>query len=130
MKKNQSNFLEIKKNIFARAKIFIENIGEFAPFGVKLIDGELKDVVFYNDENEILDTEKAINIIKENLVVELNNRKIQTGAFAYDIIASFKNADGVSEKRDALCLSISIDGKKWSEEYFPYMLIDGECVWR
>jgi hypothetical protein len=121
---------ELKGNIFSRAKIFLESMNEFAPFGAKLIDGEIKDVVFYNDKNEILNTENAVKIIQENLIEELKDKKIQVGAFAYDVSANFKNADGISEKRDALCLKISTDAENWSEEYFPYMIIDGECVWR
>lgn len=126
----EENLLEIKKNIFSRANIFIKNMKEFAPFGAKLTNGEIKDMVFYNDKSETLNTGKALKIIQENLIKEFNNDEIQVGAFAYDVSANFKNADGVSEKRDALCLKISTDGKNWNEEYFPYMIIDGECVWR
>lgn len=121
---------KLKVNIFYRAKLFIENIKEFAPFGAKLIDeDEIKDVV-YSDDAEIIDSEKGIKILQDKFSEEIKNKTIEAGAIAFDITANFKNRDGISEKRDALCLKISSDGKNWSEEYFPYMIIDGECVWK
>ncbi len=121
---------KLKMNIFARAKIFIENLKEFAPFGTKLIDGQIKEIVFYHDETETFNTVEILKIIEKNLLEELNNKKIQAAAIAYDVSANFKNSDGISEKRDALCMKISTNGITWTDEYFPYMLIDGECVWR
>ena len=118
-------------NIFSRGKIFIENLGEFSPFGAKLMHDSIKDVIFYNDEMETLDTKTAIKILQENLAKDLKeNKGVEAVAYAYDVVALFNNADGVTEKRDALCLRISTDGKIWSEEYFPYMIINGECFWR
>ncbi|MFH6948214.1 hypothetical protein ACHRV6_06990 [Flavobacterium sp. FlaQc-51] len=120
---------ELKQNIFYRAKIFIENLQEFAPFGAKLIEGDIKDVV-YSDDAEIVDSTKGIKILQDNFSEEIKNKIIEAGAIAFDVTANFKNGDGISEKRDALCLKISSDGENWSDEYFPYMIIDGECVWK
>ena len=33
------------------------------------------------------------------------------------------------QKRNALCLEISIDGEHWEEDYYLYKVIDQECVW-
>ncbi|WP_166919760.1 hypothetical protein [Flavobacterium poyangense] len=120
---------ELKLNIFYRAKIFIENLQEFAPFGAKLIEGNIKDVV-YSDDAEIIDCIKGIKILQDNFSEEIKNKTINAGAIAFDVTANFKNGDGISEKRDALCLKISTNGEIWSEDYFPYMIIDGECVWK
>lgn len=120
---------ELKINIFHRAKIFIENLEEFAPFGAKLIDESIKDVV-YSDDAEIVDSTKGIKILQDDFAKEIKNKIIQAGAIAYDVTANFKNGDGISEKRDALCLKITVDGENWSEDYFPYMIIDGQCVWK
>lgn len=120
---------ELKVNIFYRAKLFIENIKEFAPFGAKVIGGNIKDVV-YSDDTEIIDSAKGIKILQDNFSDEIKNKTIEAGAIAFDVTANFKNGEGISEKRDALCLKISSDGENWSEEYFPYMIIDGECVWK
>lgn len=120
---------ELKVNIFYRAKLFIEKINVFAPFGAKLIEGKIKDVVYYDDA-EIIDSTKAVNILQNNFHEEIKNKTIEAAAIAFDVSANFKNADGIFEKRDALCLKISTDGEIWSEDYFPYMIIDGECVWK
>lgn len=120
---------ELKVNIFYRAKLFLENIKEFAPFGAKVIEGKIKNVV-YSDDAEIIDSTKGIKILQDNFSEEIKNNVIEAGAIAFDVIANFKNGDGISEKRDALCLKISSNGENWSEEYFPYIIIDGECVWK
>lgn len=120
---------ELKVNIFYRAKIFIENLQEFEPFGAKLIEDTIKDVV-YSDDAEIIDSARGIKILQDNFSEEIKNKIIEAGAIAFDVTANFKNGDGISEKRDALCLKISSDGENWSEDYFPYMIIDGECVWK
>jgi len=126
---NDNSLNELKVNIFYRAKLFIENIGEFAPFGAKVIEGTIKDVA-YSDDTEIIDSAKGIKILQDNFSEEIKDETIEAGAIAFDVTANFKNGDGISEKRDALCLKISSDGENWSEEYFPYMIIDGECVWK
>lgn len=120
---------ELKLNIFSRAKIFIEELKEFAPFGAKFVDNIVIDVV-YDTEEEIVDGQKAIDNIINSFLQDVLSGKAEAAAVAFDVQANFKNADGISEKRDALCLKISTDGENWSEEYFPYMVIDGECVWR
>ena len=124
-----NNANSLKQNIFYRAKVFIESIGEFAPFGAKISHEEVKDIVYY-DDSEIVDSSKAVQILEADILDDFKMCKIQGAAIAFDVSADFKNADGVSEKRDALCLKLTTDGKDWSEEYFPYMIIDGECVWR
>ncbi len=122
---------DLKINIFTRAKVFLENMNEFAPFGAKLIVNNIKDVVFHNQENENLDTETIIKNFQESLAKDLKgNTEIKAVGFAYDVSAFFNNSDGISEKRDALCLKISTDGENWTEEYFPYLIINGECIWR
>ncbi|MNL79575.1 hypothetical protein D3C87_2062170 [compost metagenome] len=68
--------------------------------------------------------------MQEQLSKKIKEQLIDGGAIAFDVTANFKNADGISEKRDALCLKISSDGQNWSEDYFPYMIIDGQCIWK
>lgn len=120
---------QLKTNIFSRATIFIEQIGEFAPFGAKALPNEIKDSVVYDDK-DVLDGSLGVKMLEKDILNDFDANKIIGAAIAFDVSASFQNADGVSEKRDALCLRITTDGKEWSEEYFPYMLIDGQCVWR
>lgn len=123
---------DLKIDIFSRAKVFIEGIGEFAPFGSKSIKGNVKPVVYSGeaDENDSIDSTKGIKILKEQFSKEIKENKIDAAAIAYDVAVNIKNSDGISEKRDALCLEITTDGNNWTDEYFPYMIIDGNCVWR
>ena len=120
---------ELKINIFSRAKIFIEKMGDFAPFGARLCNNEIKDVVYDPKEHEP-NTADIIEVMQMKLGESIKEGVCNAVALAFDVAASFTNSDGVAEKRDALCLRISTDGSEWSEEYFPYMIIDGECVWR
>jgi hypothetical protein len=120
----------LKENIFTRAKVFIEEMNHFAPFGVKLTNQKAKDVIVYNDSKDSMNGLELVEILKNNFSLEIKSAIVEAAAIAYDVVASFKNANDVFEKRDALCLVISTDGINWTEEYFPYMLIKGQCVWR
>lgn len=129
---NQSVLKDLKLDIFSRAKIFIEEIGEFAPFGSELMNGKIKPIVYYDeaDENGLIDSKKAVKIFKDLFSRDIKNKIIDAGAVAYDVAMDIRNSDGISEKRDALCLEITTDGESWTDEYFPYMIIDGQCIWR
>ena len=119
----------LKIDIFSQAKTYIEDIGEFAPFGSTIHKGVIKPIGYYSDE-EVIDSKNAVELLQEQFAKKIKEKLIDGGAIAFDVTANFKNSDGISEKRDALCLKISDDGENWSEDYFPYMIIDGECVWK
>jgi hypothetical protein len=121
---NDDLLLKLKKDIFHRAKLFIDNIGEFAPFGSELNGEEIKPVMIYDDSEEIIEATKLIDVLKNKFCNKLSENNIQAGAIAYDVFINVK-----SVKRNALCLIISTDGSNWSEDYYPYKVIDGECVW-
>jgi hypothetical protein len=120
----------LKENIFTRAQVFIEDMNHFAPFGVKLTNQKAKDVIVYDDSKDSMNGLELVEILKNNFSLEIKSATVESAAIAYDIVASFKNDNDVFEKRDALCLIISTDGIYWTEEYFPYMLIGGKCVWK
>lgn len=120
---------KLKVNIFDQAKLFIEEIGEFAPFGATVNKDIITPIGYYSDE-EIVDSNKAVAVLQEQLSKKIKENLIDGCAIAFDVTANFKNGDDISEKRDALCLKISSDGENWSEDYFPYLVIDGECVWK
>ncbi|MGH2667493.1 hypothetical protein [Flavobacterium sp.] len=124
MKVNEDLIISLKKDIFYRAKLFIDDMGEFAPFGSELIDEEIKPVMIYDDSNEIIEGVKLINVLKDEFSNKLHNNSIQAGAIAYDVFINVKTI-----KRNALCLIISVDGDNWTEDYYPYKVINNECVW-
>ena len=116
----------LKVNIFQRAEQYIEQDGAFAPFGAKIVDKEIKDVVVYEEAG----TQQMIDMLMADFTAEIKNHVSRAGAIAYDVIATVNNSDGLPEKRDALCLAYSTDGDNWTEEYFPYLLLNDQCVWR
>ncbi|QQT46079.1 Uncharacterised protein [Sphingobacterium multivorum] len=130
MNENQLHILKL--DIFSRAKLFIEEIGEFAPFGSEVIEGKINPVMYYDEPNKdgFIDSKEAVRVLKEQFSKGIKKKVIDAAAIAYDVAVNIKNSDGVSEKRDALCLEITEDGDNWDDEYFPYRIIDGQCVWR
>jgi len=124
-----NNITRLKENIFYRAKIFIEDMGSFVPFGAKLHGYTVKDVMAYIDFEDSIEGVELINMMKISISSEIEKGLIKAGAVAYDVVVNLENAHGVDEKRDALCLIITEDGENWSQEIFPYLLINSQCVW-
>lgn len=120
---------ELKLNIFSRAKIFIEDMGEFTPFGATYTNGKIVDVVYENSEEQIINplniVEKFIDIFSSQIL----RGETQVAAIAYNVVADFKNSNDILEKKDALCLKITKGDINWTEEYFPYTIIDNKCIW-
>jgi hypothetical protein len=120
---------DLKKDIFYRAKIFIDSMGEFTPFGSELIGTEVRPVVIYDDSQEIIEGEKLINVLKDKFSSALKSNIIEAGAIAYDVFINTTNSNQEKVKRSALCLIMSNDGENWSEDYYPYQIVNNECVW-
>lgn len=123
--------LLLKKRAFLQAEISLLEYEGFAPFGI-IYKNDLVTPVSYNDdvESEIVDSEKTIEIIKNIFTEDLRSGIISAGCVAYDVAANFPNADGDLMKRDAMCIETSENGINWIEEYFPYMIINGQVVWK
>jgi hypothetical protein len=119
----------LKINIFNQAKLYIEDMGQFAPFGATIINDVITPIGYYSNE-EVVDSQNAVEIIKEQLSKKINENLIEAGAIAYDVIIDVEVLNAESEKRDAMCLIISKDGYTWEETCYPYSIIEGECVWK
>jgi hypothetical protein len=119
----------LKIDIFNQAKIYIEDMGGFAPFGSTILNNKITPIGYYSDE-EIVDSKNAVIILQEQLSKKIEKKLIDAGAIAYDVIIDVENSTGIFEKRDAMCLLISQDGVTWEEKYYPYNIIEGECVWK
>lgn len=120
---------KLKIDIFNQANLYLKELGQFAPFGSTILKEVVTPIGYYSDE-DIIDSHNAVETLKKQLSEQLRNNLIDTGAIAFDVKVNFNNSDGISENRDALCLKISRDGENWSEDYFPYLVIDGKCVWK
>lgn len=126
----QHLILELKKNIFSRAKIFIEDMGSFTPFAATSDGKTIKDLIAYEDFDGSVDVIKLIDLLKNGILQEFNNGLLMASAIAYDVTINLENSDKVLEKRNALCLLVTKDGKNWYDEYFPYRVTATQCVWR
>ncbi|MDB9384707.1 hypothetical protein PN465_21180 [Nodularia spumigena CS-584] len=120
----------LKRNIFDKAKIFIEDMGCFAPFGAKVSQDELVDIMAYEDFEDSIDGTILIKLMKDDILKSFEKNAINIGAIAYDVVINMDDADGLQVKRDALCLIYTNDGRSWIDEYYPYMLIDNHCIWK
>lgn len=123
-----NNIQKLKENIFYRSKLFLEANGVLTPFGAKVINAEIKDVIIY-DDSELITTE-LIHRLKDNFAFDIKNKKCSMAVVAYDVTVTTNNSDGLPERRDAICILISENGINWIEEYFPYLIIDGQCIFR
>ena len=121
----ENNLLPLKERIFKSAEIFIEDMGEFVPFGIKQSEGILKDVMAITEnEGDDINGIEYVTILKNSFEKGFFAKNIEAAGIAYDVLITVNN-----EKRDALCLITSIDGVNWTEESFLYKIIEGKCVW-
>jgi len=120
----------IKENIFYRAKLFIEDIGYFSPFGAKMNGEKIIDVMAYKEFEETIEGVELIDLLKGSFSKDLKAHKIHAAGIAYDVIIEIKKSESIFKKSDALCLITSTDGTEWTSEYFPYRLIEGKCIWQ
>jgi hypothetical protein len=127
--KNSNLVLDLKRDVFYRAKIFIDDMGHFAPFGSESINGKIKPIVIYDDTKNNIEVTKWVDLLLTNFSLKLKNKEIEAGAIAYDVFLNSKDIDGKTLKRNALCLQLSLNGIHWDEEYYPYKIINKECVW-
>lgn len=127
--KSSDLLLDIKKDIFYRAKLFIDDMGEFAPFGSELIEGKIKPIVIYDDSENIIKGLKLVEILKNNLSEKILRNSINAGAIAYDVYINVNVNNEKEVRRNALCLEISTTGKHWDKDYYLYKIVNKKCVW-
>lgn len=107
-------------------------IGEFGPYGAIAEDEAIRMVGYYQEveEDGIPDSKVAISVLKRDFLGRFETGEIGAAAIAYDVALTTTDSDGSYSKRDALCICVSTNGDKWSEEYFPYLVLDGQCIWK
>ncbi len=112
---------KLRNNIFEQAEIYLQEIGEFAPFASKLNkSGDFIPVGYY-DNNEIIDSIKAVEVFEETL---FKDGDVDVVAIGINVSIEVKG-----EQRDALLLKISNDGENWEESYYVYNIIENQVVW-
>ncbi|TYA74817.1 hypothetical protein [Seonamhaeicola marinus] len=112
-------------NILEQAKTYLEEIGEFAPFGA-IINSEGQEVPlgYYSDEN-IVDSLIAIEKLKEHIKDKIIDNNSKIGAIGVNVSINVND-----EPSDALLVVITENGKEWSEDYYAYGLESNNLTWR
>ena len=99
------------------------------PFGAKIYENKVVDFMAYEEFEDTINGSILIDMMKGSIMKEFQNGKVDAGAIAYDVVINVDNEEGVQVKRDALCLIYSVDGKNWIDEYYPYLIVDNQCIW-
>ena len=123
------DLVELKKNIFFKAERYILEAGEFEPYGA-YVENDTVKIVSYSNEDKSTDAREALRVLKRGFLRRFELGLITAAAIGYDVALTTTDSDGSYTKRDALCLCVSTDGDIWSEEYFPYLVLGGQCIWK
>lgn len=126
----EADLIELKKNIFFKAEHYILYMVEFEPYGAIVENDNVRMVQYNREENEAIDSKEAVRVLKKGFLERFERGMITAAAIGYDVALTTTDSDGSYIKRDALCLCVSTDGDTWSEEYFPYLVLGGQCVWK
>lgn len=109
-------YIEGIANIVRRAKKFLTEIKEFAPFGVIYKNNEWIDLVTYD---ESLDSTKMRDFLVSTIIKDFEEENTDFGAVCID--AKIKNIG------DVIIIYNTSDGKDWYELVYKYFF-DGETV--
>lgn len=109
-------YIEGITNIVRRAKKFLTEIKEFAPFGVIYKNNEWIDLMTYD---ESLDSTKMRDFLVSTIIKDFEEENTNFGAVCID--AKIKDIG------DVIIIYNTSDGKDWYELVYKYVF-DGETV--
>lgn len=110
---------KLKELMIEQATAFIEDAGEFFPYGtVVKSNGEIVPIGVYDDV-EHLSSDKVIDVLEKEIFTQIIKNKVVFAGIGIDVIINVENEEGVSEKRNALMIKTSVDGKEWKDEFYP-----------
>lgn len=121
---------KLKEDIFCQAERYLSEMNEFVPFGSFYTNGKIAPVMCDYGVFDVMNGKVIVEDLKKFFIERLASGISSSGAIAYDVALTINDADGNPVKRDALCLITSIDGEIWTEDYYPYLVIDGLCIWQ
>jgi hypothetical protein len=126
---NEGQSKALKLDVFKQATVYIEKFGSFAPFASSILNDIVTPIGYYTDEDSV-DVMNAVKVMQGQLSDKIKSGVADGAALAFDVRIEVKNAEGILEKRDAMCLRISVNENTWNEGYFPYKIVNGVCVWK
>ena len=119
----KKTFDDLLNIMLVQAETFLNEMGEFFPYGSVLTsDQKIKTVGIYNDKEE-MNAQKGIDILTKNIIESLEAKEILIGAIGIDVIISETKSNG-------LMIKASDDGEKWHERTYSYDIIDKKCIWK
>ena len=117
MDNSNKTFDDLIDLMLSQAKRFLEEMGEFFPYGSVLkSDTTLGTLGVYNDDDVDFNATKAIDIFSNNIIKSIKNNEILLGAIGIDVT--------VNGTENAIMIKVTNDGEEWHEKYFSYSIKD------
>lgn len=104
-------------NIISRAKIFLTELKEFAPFGIIYKNNEWIDLVTYDEK---LDSTTMRDFLINTIIKDFEERNTSFGAVCIDA--------KIKDLGDVIIIYNTSNGKDWYELVYKYSFDDGETV--
>ncbi|ATN07645.1 hypothetical protein CRN76_20710 [Chryseobacterium indologenes] len=111
----KEKYIEGIKQIVNTAKAFLNELKEFAPFGLIFKNNEWIDLATYDDS---LNSEKMKNFLISTIIKDFEEGNTDFGAVCVD--AKIKNIG------DVIIIYNTSDGKEWFELVYKYEIKDKE----
>ncbi len=117
MENSDKTFDDLIDLMLSQAKKFLEEMGEFFPYGSVLkSDTTLTTLGIYNDDDKDFNATKAIDVLSNDIKKSINNNEILIGAIGIDVV--------INGNENAIMIKATNDGEKWYERCFSYTLRD------
>lgn len=105
------------------AEIMLNEGKEYYPFGVAINnEGELVPVAFEDEETDMPDSQKVIDILTLHFETDLKNKNIRAYSLTYDV--RMKNEDQVASTDAVLIDIVHRDSPGIPKYYFTYSFTD------
>ncbi len=102
------------KNIKDQAKVYLQDAGEFFPFGAKLMsNGEIIPVGVYVEN--YTNSQELVGLLEKAAIEEIKKEGVLWYAIGIDVNVDSKNA---------LMIKLTNDGKEWYQGIYNYNIID------
>lgn len=128
---NETNFTKEETGLIKictdQAKYFLNDAGEFFPFGLGLDQKKEFHPIGVHLENEHPDSSKVLDILVQNINAAIDNRKYQLAGICTDVIVN-RTIDNATKKCNAIEIKIIKSTSKESILYVPYEIQENKLV--
>lgn len=121
MENSDKTFDDLIDLMLSQATKFLEEMGEFFPYGSVLkSDNTLGTLGIYNDNDDDFNAIKAIGILSDDIKKSIHNNEVLIGAIGIDVT--------VNGNENAIMIKVTNDGDKWQERCFLYTFKDNIVI--